>query len=75
VTRRPKLALAAAATLLAVPLAACDGGSIEPDGNDGEATPTAPPTDDDNTGQGSDDESDTMGDDEDGRQGPDGSGQ
>ncbi len=73
-TRRPKLGLVLGATLLAFPLAACDGGSVEPDGNDGSATPTAPPTDDDDTGEDSEGESESGGDDDDSNQGPDGSG-
>jgi hypothetical protein len=84
VKRRPKLALMIGASLLTFPLAACDGGSTEPDGNDGEATPTAPPTDDDDTGgdsENGDSENDDDGStdpddggDDDGGQGPDGSG-
>lgn len=73
--RRPKLALTVAATLLALPLTACDGGTIEPDGNDGDATPTAPPTDDDDTGEGTEEDSGEDGNDDDGQQGPDGSGE
>ena len=84
-TRRPKLALMVGASLLTFPLAASDGGSTEPDGNDGEATPTAPPTDDDDTDTDDDPDTDDQDDDpdenddvdegdDDGAQGPDGSG-
>jgi hypothetical protein len=75
VTRRPKLGLVLGGALLVFPLAACDGGSVEPDGNDGSATPTAPPTDDDNTGEeDSEEEGEEGGEDNDSGQGPDGSG-
>ncbi len=79
-TRRPKLGLVLGSALLLFPLAACDGGSPEPDGNDGSATPTAPPTGDDNTGEedaedDGEEDGEDQGDDNDSQQGGDGSGE
>ena len=46
------LATLASAVLLAVSVSACDeAGTSEPNGNEGETTPTAPPTDDPNTSE------------------------
>jgi hypothetical protein len=75
VNRRPKVALVLAGALLAFPLAACGGGSVEPDGNDGEATPTAPPTDDDDTQPDDDAGSEADSEDDDSDKGADGSGE
>jgi hypothetical protein len=48
--RTRRLAAVAGTVVMALPLVACnDTGTSEPDGNVGEQTPTAPPTDDPNT--------------------------
>jgi hypothetical protein len=70
VSLKRKLSVLSATVLLAAPLTACGSGGETDDGNSGESTPTAEPTNDDG-----DSGSDTHGDDDSSQHGPDGSGE
>ncbi len=70
VSLKRKLSVLLATVLLAAPLTACDSGGETDDGNSGDPTPTAPPTNDDGDSGG-----DADGDDDGSQHGPDGSGE
>jgi hypothetical protein len=69
VALKRKLSAVLGTALLAASLTACDSGGETDDGNSGDQTPTAVPTNDENSDEGVD------GDDDDSNTGPDGSGE